>query len=159
MTANQIAYVKSQEEKRHNYAAEAEAFRSNVAREQENSRANTLNYQLGMTRAANDYNASIYASQASMYNAQLNAQVQRERTEMERFAKQMERQETSWLNTQNISLRSSELAEERRHNQAMEDTNNYNADTNKMKVIGQAVIDAVKTGVSLGGVLRYAVAP
>lgn len=156
MTANQIAYVKSQEERRHNYAVEAETYRADVAREQENSRANTLNYNLGMTRAANDYNASIYASQASMYNAQLNAQVQRERTEMERFAKQMERQETAWLNSQNVMLRSGEIAETRRHNQAMESTNAYNADTNKMKAIGEAILGAVKTGVSLGGVLRYA---
>lgn len=142
MTANQIAYVRQQEEQRHNYAMEGETQRSNLAREAENARANTLNYE-----------ASIYASQASMYNAQLNADTQRyaaqlnaavqqQRTASEREVAFRAQNIQSTKNTWDYMLESGRQAETHRHNLEQERLDN--------KQINRGTVN---TAISAGGKL------
>lgn len=129
MTSNQIAYAKQREEQRHNYAMEAEAYRSDVAREVENRRANDLNY-----------SASIYGAQASMYNAQLahNASV---------YASQMNAQTQRYIRDQQTFMQNQELnnlmfnqdtvnAETHRHNLAMERTEMSKSSSNRISAVG-----------------------
>lgn len=147
MTANQIAYQKLLEDQRHNYVYEVETERSNRAREAENSRANTLNY-----------NASIYASQASMYNAQLNAatnryvaetnaQVNRERMQQEHSQWQREIVLNEWKAEQEMGLKQAAQGETTRHNIETEYTAKSEATS---KRIG-AVANVIETA---GGLVR-----
>lgn len=135
MTANQINYLKQveehrtnvvqeQERTRSNMAMEAETRRANKAKEAENARANTLNYQ-----------ASVYSTQASMRNADVNADTQRVvagihanatitsaaiSADASKYASDINRGNTL-LNIQKDTLIAADkLGEERRHNQAVE---------------------------------------
>lgn len=129
MTSNQIAYVKQREEQRHNYAMEAETYRSDTAREMENRRANDLNYA-----------ASIYGAQASMYNAQLahNASV---------YASQMNAATQRYIRDQQTFMQNQELnnlmfnqdvvnAETHRHNVAAERAEMSKAGSNRIGAVG-----------------------
>lgn len=124
MTANQIAYNRMLEESRTHRVQEEETHRANVVKEQEQNRANTLNYQ-----------ASIYATDAAMRNAQLNADTQRyvaglnyassvyatdvnaanQRYNTDQNVQQRNRE--MWMN---YTLNNRSFAETERHNVAME---------------------------------------
>lgn len=142
MTSNQIAYMKSREEQRHNYQMEVETQRADLARERENSRANDLNYA-----------ASIYGSQASMYNAQLahSANV---------YAAQMNAATQRYIQDQKTFMAQQELnnlmfnqdtvnAENHRHNKIMEDIEANKTGYNKASAISN-VLNAV------GGIVKIA---
>lgn len=124
MTSNQIAYVKQREEQRHNYAMEGETLRSNLAKEAENRRANDLNY-----------NASIYASQASMYNAKLNYDANIYASQMSAAASHYSTDLNYSANTYRTNLedfqKNQALAETTRHNRAMEQTERTKAGSSK----------------------------
>jgi len=114
MTSNQIAYMKNREEQRHNFQMEAETYRSNVAKENENRRANDLNY-----------NASIYASQASMYNAKLNYDSNIYSAQMHAAASNYASELNYRVNEYKINKedfnRDADRAETARHNREMEE--------------------------------------
>jgi len=144
MTSNQIAYMKQREEARHNYQMEAETYRADLAKEAENRRANDLNY-----------NASIYSSQASMYNAKLNYDANIYASQMHAAASQY----TADLNYRaseyktNIEdfNRDQDRAETARHNRAMERTQGSQAGSQRVGAISN-VLNAA------GGLAKLALA-
>lgn len=135
MTSNQIAYTKAREDQRHNVAMEGETYRADVAREMENRRANDLNY-----------SASIYGSQASMYNAKLahDANV---------YAAQMNAATQRYIRDQQTFMQNQELnnlmfnqdtvnAETHRHNVAMEASQSSSAAASR-KSAGANVLNSI----------------
>lgn len=69
MTANQIAYAKLLEDRRHNAEQETEARRSNLAREAENLRSNKANEALTKERNAQSYETGLIQAKASASQA------------------------------------------------------------------------------------------
>lgn len=139
MTSNQIAYTKAKEEQRHNYAMEVETQRADLAREMENRRANDLNYA-----------ASTYASQASMYNAQLahNASV---------YATQTNAATQKYIRDQQTFMQNQELnnlmfnqdvinAETHRHNVVTEQAETSKAGSTRLQSVGKFLNDVVSFG-------------
>lgn len=141
MTSNQIAYVKHQEEQRHNYAMEQENFRANTAKEAENRRANDLNY-----------NASIYASQASMYNAKLNYDANVYSSQMHaaasNYAAQLNYQANEYKTNIDDFNRDADRAETIRHNRAAESAQQYQAGSGRISSIAN-VLNTIGSGIKL----------
>lgn len=144
MTSNQIAYMKNREEQRHNYQMETETLRSNLAKEAENRRANDLNY-----------NASIYSSQASMYNAKLNYDANIYSAQMHAAASNYSAQLNYRANEYKTNIedfnRDQDRAETTRHNKAMEAVETSRAGSNRVGSVSN-VLNAA------GGLAKLALA-
>lgn len=144
MTSNQIAYMKSREEQRHNYQMENETLRSDLAREAENRRANDLNY-----------NASIYSSQASMYNARLNYDANIYASQMHaaasNYASQLNYRANEYKTNIEDFNRDQDRAETIRHNKAMESVQGSQAGSSRVGSISN-VLNAA------GGLAKLALA-
>lgn len=132
MTSNQIAYVKQREEQRHNYQMEAETLRSNLAKEAENRRANDLNY-----------NASIYSSQASMYNAKLNYDANIYSAQMHaaasNYASDLNYRANEYKTNIEDFNRDQDRAETTRHNRAMEQAETSKAGSSRVGSISNVL--------------------
>lgn len=144
MTSNQIAYMKQREEQRHNYQMETETLRSDLAREAENRRANDLNY-----------SASIYSSQASMYNAKLNYDANIYASQMHaaasNYASDLNYRASEYKTNIEDFNRDQDRAETTRHNRAMEATQTSQAGSQRVGSISN-VLNAA------GGLAKLALA-
>lgn len=144
MTSNQIEYVKHQEQMRHNTAMEVETQRSDLAKEREQARANDLNY-----------SASIYSSQASMYNAKLNYDANLYASQLNYSSHVYATQEQSRIqgqkNLDTLMLENAAQRETSRHNREMETAAR---NENRIKAVG-TVLNAIADIGKITGIARY----
>lgn len=148
MTSNQIEYVKHREQQRHNLAMETETQRSDLAKEREQARANDLNY-----------SASIYSSQASMYNAKLNYDANLYASQLNYASHMYATQEQTRLQGQRnmdmLMLESSAQKETYRHNKAMEEVSRQDSESKAVSSFG-SVLNALGKVAQTAGIFLAA---
>lgn len=133
MTANQIAYNRYLEEQRSHLVGEAETYRHNVATEGEAYRHNTADEYIRDRGNTLNYQASIYASDVSRYNAEISAAASRYSTDVNAWNVEQNRLENIRHNQaqekiahQEAQIKGAQAAETVAHNRATEKNASYN---------------------------------